>query len=110
MRVTPVYGGASIDVQIKALQKNPQIVVATPGRLQDMMRRRKIDMTKIEWVVLDEADEMLDMGFQEEVDIILSSVPEKRHILLFFSYYACRGRKYSGALYEKSGGEIHGKT
>lgn len=83
LRVTPVYGGASIDVQIKALQKNPQIVVATPGRLQDMMRRRKIDMTKIEWVVLDEADEMLDMGFQEEVDIILSSVPEKRHILLF---------------------------
>jgi len=83
IRVTPVYGGASIDVQIKALQKNPQIVVATPGRLQDMMRRRKIDMTKIEWVVLDEADEMLDMGFQEEVDIILSSIPEKRHILLF---------------------------
>lgn len=83
LRVTPVYGGASIDVQIKALQKNPQIVVATPGRLQDMMRRRKIDMTKIEWVVLDEADEMLDMGFQEEVDIILSSIPEKRHILLF---------------------------
>ena len=83
IRVTPVYGGASIDVQIKALQKNPQIVVATPGRLQDMMRRRKIDMTKIEWVVLDEADEMLDMGFQEEVDIILSSIPEKRHVLLF---------------------------
>lgn len=83
LRVTPVYGGASIDVQIKALQKNPQIVVATPGRLQDMMRRRKIDMSKIEWVVLDEADEMLDMGFQEEVDIILSSIPEKRHILLF---------------------------
>ncbi|MBZ0241955.1 MAG: DEAD/DEAH box helicase, partial [Bacteroidales bacterium] len=83
VRVTPIYGGASIDGQIKALQKNPQIVVATPGRLQDMMRRRKIDMTKIEWVVLDEADEMLDMGFQEEVDIILSSIPEKRHILLF---------------------------
>ncbi|MDY0077432.1 MAG: DEAD/DEAH box helicase [Bacteroidales bacterium] len=83
IRVTPVYGGTSMDVQIKALQRNPQIVVATPGRLQDMMRRRKIDMTKIEWVVLDEADEMLDMGFQEEVDIILSSIPEKRHILLF---------------------------
>lgn len=83
IRITAIYGGASIDGQIKSLQKKPQIVVATPGRLQDMMRRRKIDMTKISWVVLDEADEMLDMGFQEEVDLILSSVPDERHILLF---------------------------
>ncbi|MDA3941909.1 MAG: DEAD/DEAH box helicase [Bacteroidetes bacterium] len=83
IRITAIYGGASIDGQIKSLQKKPQIVVATPGRLQDMMRRRKIDMSKISWVVLDEADEMLDMGFQEEVDLILSSVPDERHILLF---------------------------
>jgi len=61
--ITAVYGGSSIDTQIKALSKNPQIVVATPGRLQDLMRRRKIDLSKISWVVLDEADEMLDMGF-----------------------------------------------
>ncbi|MGE4542415.1 MAG: DEAD/DEAH box helicase [Bacteroidales bacterium] len=83
IRITAIYGGASIDGQIKSLQRNPQIVVATPGRLQDMMRRRKIDMSKISWVVLDEADEMLDMGFQEEVDTILSSVPDERNILLF---------------------------
>jgi len=81
--ITAVYGGSSIDNQIKALSKNPQIVVATPGRLQDLMRRRKIDLSKISWVVLDEADEMLDMGFQEEVDLILESIPKERNILLF---------------------------
>lgn len=83
IRITPVYGGASIENQIKDLNKNPQIIVATPGRLQDMIRRNRVDFSDIKWVVLDEADEMLDMGFQEEVDIILETVPEQRHILLF---------------------------
>lgn len=83
VNITAVYGGASIEMQFKELYKNPQIIVATPGRLQDMIRRNKVDFSEIRWVVLDEADEMLDMGFQEEVDNILSTMPTERHTLLF---------------------------
>lgn len=83
MRITAIYGGASIDGQIKELNKNPQIIVATPGRLQDMMRRGKVDFSDLRWVVLDEADEMLDMGFQEDVETILAAMPAERNILLF---------------------------
>jgi ATP-dependent RNA helicase DeaD len=83
VKVVPVYGGASFDVQLKQLAEKPQIIVATPGRLNDMIRRKKVDFSKIEWVVLDEADEMLDMGFQEEVDAILEFTPKEKHTLLF---------------------------
>lgn len=81
--ITSVYGGASIETQFKDLARKPQIVVATPGRLRDMIRRKKIDLQFMEYIVLDEADEMLDMGFQEEVDDILKSMPEQRTVLLF---------------------------
>jgi ATP-dependent RNA helicase DeaD len=83
VRITAVYGGASIEIQIKQLNEGPQIVVATPGRLNDMIRRKKVDLSKVEWLVLDEADEMLDMGFQEEVDTILEETPDEKHTLLF---------------------------
>lgn len=83
IRVTPVYGGASIENQIKQLNEGPQIIVATPGRLNDMIRRKKVDFSHVKWVVLDEADEMLDMGFQEEVDLILETTPEDKYTLLF---------------------------
>ncbi|MCD6658863.1 MAG: DEAD/DEAH box helicase [Lentimicrobium sp.] len=83
IRVSAVYGGASIELQIKQLAEGPQIVVATPGRLNDMIRRKKVDLSQVEWVVLDEADEMLDMGFQEEVDTILEQTPDEKHTLLF---------------------------
>ena len=81
--IVPVYGGASIEQQFKSLAKKPQIIVATPGRLQDMIRRNRIDFSKVQWMVLDEADEMLDMGFQEDVDAILEYMPENKNTLLF---------------------------
>lgn len=81
--IVPVYGGASIELQFKSLAKKPQIIVATPGRLQDMIRRNRIDFSNVKWMVLDEADEMLDMGFQEDVDAILEYMPEDKNTLLF---------------------------
>lgn len=83
IRITAVYGGASIETQIRQLQEGPQIIVATPGRLNDMIRRKKVDFSSVKWVVLDEADEMLDMGFQEEVDTILETTPTEKNTLLF---------------------------
>jgi ATP-dependent RNA helicase DeaD len=83
VKIVPIYGGASFDVQLKQLAAKPQIIVATPGRLNDMIRRKKVDFSKVSWVVLDEADEMLDMGFQEEVDTILEFTPKEKHTLLF---------------------------
>ena len=81
--IVPVYGGASIEQQFKSLAKKPQIIVATPGRLQDMIRRNRIDFSNVQWMVLDEADEMLDMGFQEDVDAILEYMPSDKNTLLF---------------------------
>ncbi|MDP3462895.1 MAG: DEAD/DEAH box helicase, partial [Bacteroidales bacterium] len=83
MKIIPIYGGASIDVQLKQLYDRPQIIVATPGRMNDMIRRGKVDFSHVKWAVLDEADEMLDMGFQEDVDTILQEMPEEKHTLLF---------------------------
>ena len=82
--IVPVYGGASIELQFKDLAKKPQIIVATPGRLRDMIRRNRVDFTNVKTMILDEADEMLNMGFQEEVDDILEYMPkEGRHTMLF---------------------------
>jgi ATP-dependent RNA helicase DeaD len=81
--IVPVYGGASIEQQFKSLAKKPQVIVATPGRLQDMIRRNRVDFSNVQWMVLDEADEMLDMGFQEDVDAILEYMPEDKNTLLF---------------------------
>ncbi len=83
LKVLPVYGGSSMEVQIKALKKGVQIVVATPGRLLDLMRRRAIKLSSIHAVVLDEADEMLNMGFLDSINDILAEVPEDRNTLLF---------------------------
>lgn len=79
----PVYGGASIETQIKALNKGAQIVVGTPGRVVDLIKRKKLKLEDIEWVVLDEADEMLNMGFKDDLDFILSHTPDQRQTLLF---------------------------
>ncbi len=78
-----IYGGASIEGQINKLREKPQIVVGTPGRMYDMIRRSKLDLSHVKWVVLDEADEMLDMGFQEDLDAILEKMPDEKHSLLF---------------------------
>ncbi|MGD0154019.1 MAG: DEAD/DEAH box helicase [Thermacetogeniaceae bacterium] len=79
----PIYGGQDIERQIKALRKRPQIIVGTPGRLMDHMRRRTIRLQEIEVVVLDEADEMLNMGFIEDIEKILEEVPSERQTMLF---------------------------
>ena len=83
IHIEAVYGGASIEQQIRALRKGVQIIVATPGRLIDLMKRGVAKLDDVYNVVLDEADEMLNMGFQESIDEILESVPEDRNTLLF---------------------------
>ena len=83
INVEVVYGGAAITNQIKALKKPTQIVVATPGRLLDLIKRKAINLSAIKYLVLDEADEMLNMGFKEDIDAILEHTPENRSIWLF---------------------------
>jgi len=79
----PVYGGASIVMQIRALRKGVHIVVATPGRLIDMIERKAIDLQKVKYVVLDEADEMLNMGFRDDIDFVLKNTINRESIWLF---------------------------
>ncbi|MDP4007799.1 MAG: DEAD/DEAH box helicase [Candidatus Peregrinibacteria bacterium] len=81
--VVPVFGGESVDKQIRSLKQRPQIVVGTPGRVNDMIRRRILKVESLKWLVLDEADEMLNMGFKEELDQILETMPEGKQALLF---------------------------
>jgi ATP-dependent RNA helicase DeaD len=83
IHATAVYGGEPIERQIKALKKRPQIISATPGRLLDHIKRRTIRLEDVRMVVLDEADEMLNMGFIDDIKAILSEVPENRQTLLF---------------------------
>jgi len=83
VKVLPVYGGERIDIQIRALRKGINIVVGTPGRVNDLIRRNILRLNNIKYLVLDEADEMLDMGFKEELDTILEEIPETRQTLLF---------------------------
>jgi ATP-dependent RNA helicase DeaD len=83
IRVVAIYGGASIETQFKELKKSAQIIAATPGRMLDMINRGKADVSQIEILVLDEADEMLNMGFKEELDSILENTPRGKRTLLF---------------------------
>ena len=83
VNVVAIYGGASITDQARAVKKGAQILVATPGRMQDMIRRRLVDVSKIEYCVLDEADEMLNMGFYEDITDILSFTPKEKNTWLF---------------------------
>ena len=83
LHVLPVYGGSSIESQIRALKRGVHIIVATPGRLIDLMERGTVSLATIENVVMDEADEMLNMGFTESINTILAQVPDERNTLLF---------------------------
>lgn len=83
LNVVAVYGGSSIDSQIRELRQGPQIVIGTPGRTNDLIRRRKLDLSSVKWLVLDEADEMLTMGFKDELESILEKTPSERQTLLF---------------------------
>ena len=82
-KVLSVYGGQEIGRQIRALRNNPQIIVGTPGRLLDLIKRKTLKLDNVQTLVLDEADEMLNMGFIEDINEIMSSVPAERQTLLF---------------------------
>ena len=83
LKVLPVYGGSSIDSQIRSLKRGVHIIVATPGRLLDLMERKTVSLSTISNVVMDEADEMLNMGFTDSINAILADVPQERNTLLF---------------------------
>ena len=83
LKTTTVYGGSNIDEQIRKLKRGAQIVVGTPGRTVDLIRRRALKLGNIQWVVLDEADEMLNMGFKDDLDKVLEVTPETKQTLLF---------------------------
>ena len=83
IRVLPIYGGQPIDRQILALKKGAQVIIGTPGRVMDHMRRHTLKMANVKYVVLDEADEMLDMGFRDDIELILDKVPEERQTVMF---------------------------
>lgn len=105
LRVAAIYGGQSMRPQIDAIKKNPQIVVATPGRLLDHMRHRTIQIGKATTVVLDEADEMLNMGFFKDVRHILDSIPKKQQMVMF-SATISREVMDIGWLYQRDAEEI----
>ena len=83
LKITPVYGGASIVPQIRSLKSGTQIIVGTPGRVIDLINRKSLKLQNIEFVILDEADEMLNMGFKDDLDTILAETPEQKQTLLF---------------------------
>lgn len=83
VRILPIYGGQDINRQIRALKKRPHIIVGTPGRILDHINRKTLRLQNVETVVLDEADEMLNMGFIEDIEAILTDVPETHQTLLF---------------------------
>lgn len=83
VKVVPVYGGASMDTQVYGLKQKPQIVVGTPGRTLDLINRKKLKLDELQWLVLDEADEMLSMGFKDDMDAILATISPEKQTLLF---------------------------
>ena len=87
VNVTTVYGGQPIRLQVKSLQHGAQIVVGTPGRLKDLVERGSLELGSVRTLVFDEADRMLEMGFVEDLDAIVRSVPSSRQTLLFSATY-----------------------
>ena len=83
IKVLPIYGGQDINKQIRSLKGGVQIVIGTPGRVMDHMRRHTLKMDQVKMITLDEADEMLNMGFREDIETILQDLPEERQTLLF---------------------------
>jgi len=104
LSIIAVYGGTSIDTQIRALRKGAQIVVATPGRAIDLIKRKKLVLGEVERIILDEADEMLTMGFKDDLETIFLETPEEKQIWLFSATMSkrikeitkryCRARQY----------------
>tara|TARA_A100001011_G_scaffold397695_1_gene499568 strand:- start:5717 stop:7372 length:1656 start_codon:yes stop_codon:yes gene_type:complete len=100
-KVLPIYGGTKVDTQIKSLKQNPKIIVCTPGRLNDLIKRRRVDFSLVKYFVLDEADEMLSMGFKSEIDKVLSEVPLNRNIYLFSATLSEKVKKITKAYMKK---------
>jgi ATP-dependent RNA helicase DeaD len=96
LTVVPVYGGAPMDHQVRALRRGTEVVVGTPGRVLDHMRRRTLDLGLVEVLVLDEADEMLDMGFAEDIEAIVQETPATRQTALFAATFAPRIMSIAG--------------
>jgi ATP-dependent RNA helicase DeaD len=96
LNVVPVYGGAPMDHQIRALRRGTEVVVGTPGRVLDHLRRKTLDLSLVEVLVLDEADEMLDMGFSEDIDAIVKETPDTRQTALFAATFAPRIMSIAG--------------
>lgn len=110
VKIQAVYGGADIQKQIRGLKSKPQIVVGTPGRTLDLIKRRVLNIENIQCVVLDEADEMLNMGFREDIDDILESTPNEKQTLLFSATMPSEVRRIANE-YMKNPAEISiGKT
>ena len=109
VHVVAVYGGANISDQLRQIKRGVQIVVATPGRMLDIINRKAINFSEVQYVVLDEADEMLNMGFQEDIDDILSTTPEDKKTWLFSATMPSEVRriakKYMTDPYELTMGE-----
>lgn len=103
-KIVPVYGGESIINQYKQLDIQPQVLVATPGRLIDLISRGKVDLSNVNFLVLDEADEMLNMGFKDDIETILSAIPNSRRTMLFSATMpneiASIAKKYMGDFHE----------
>lgn len=95
LQILPVYGGTDMEGQIRALRRGVHIIVATPGRLRDMIRRKVVQLSEIEFVVLDEADEMLSMGFRDELDNILEHTPDDKLTWLFSATMSQEVRRIS---------------
>jgi ATP-dependent RNA helicase DeaD len=93
VRVLPIYGGQPIERQLGALRRGVNVVVGTPGRVLDHLRRRSLDLSEVRYVILDEADEMLDMGFIEDIEAILGETPEERQTALFSATFPPRIRE-----------------
>ncbi len=83
VKVVPVYGGASMDTQLYGIKQKPQIIVGTPGRTLDLVNRKKLKLDGLQWLVLDEADEMLSMGFKDDMDAIMATIAPEKQTLLF---------------------------
>ncbi len=107
--VVTVYGGASIEDQIRGLKRGAQIVVGTPGRTVDLIKRKQLKLEHIKWVVLDEADEMLNMGFKEDLDQVLNVTPKNKQTLLFSATFPREvdaiAKKYMGKPVEIDAGK-----
>jgi len=99
LNVLAVYGGASIEHQFEALENGVDIVTGTPGRVIDHIQRGTIDLSKVRYLVLDEADRMLDMGFIEDIDYIISKIPQEPPDHAFLRYPAARDQKAGRAAY-----------